>query len=69
MLVLVVLLLAPLITFEAWRFRRWEPGVAALLILLACVAALAGLRLADVDTCRHLRSQARAASSRSPAGA
>ena len=39
-LVLVVLLLAPLITFEAWRFRRWEPGVAALLILLACVAAL-----------------------------
>ena len=39
-LVLIVLLLAPLITFEAWRFRRWEPGVAALLILLACVAAL-----------------------------
>ena len=39
-LVLVVLLFAPLITFEAWRFRRWEPGVAALVVLLGGVAAL-----------------------------
>ena len=39
-LVLAALLLAPLLTFEAWRFRRWEPGVAALLVLLGSVAAL-----------------------------
>ena len=37
---LIVLLLAPLVTFEAWRFRRWEPAVLALLVLLGGVAAL-----------------------------
>ena len=39
-LVLVVLLLAPLITFEAWRFRRWEPMVAVLAVVFGCAAAL-----------------------------
>ena len=39
-LVLIVLLLAPLISFEAWRFRRWEPMVAVLAVVFGCVAAL-----------------------------
>ncbi len=39
-LVLVVLAFAPMIAFEAWRLRRWEPGVVALAILLGGVAAL-----------------------------
>ncbi|MCY4616773.1 MAG: hypothetical protein OXC71_10345, partial [Chloroflexi bacterium] len=39
-LVLVVLSMAPLVAIEAWRTRRWEPGVVALLILLGAVAAL-----------------------------
>ena len=39
-LVLVVLLVAPLIAFEAWRMRRWEPGVAALAVLLGGIGAL-----------------------------
>ena len=39
-LVLIVLLLAPLISFEAWRFRRWEPMVAVLAVVFGCAAAL-----------------------------
>ncbi len=39
-LVLVVLLLAPLIAVEAWRLRKWEPGVAAMAVALGVVAAL-----------------------------
>ena len=38
-LVLVVLSLAPLIALEAWRLRRWEPGVAAAAVLAAAMAA------------------------------
>ncbi|MYB41725.1 MAG: hypothetical protein F4X76_05930 [Chloroflexi bacterium] len=38
--VLVALLFAPLISYEAWRFRRAEPTVLALVVLLGCVAAL-----------------------------
>ena len=39
-LVLAVLLLAPLLSFEAWRLRRWEPAVAALAVVFGCAAAL-----------------------------
>ena len=39
-LVLVTLLLAPLLAFEAWRLRRWEPAVAALAVVFGCAAAL-----------------------------
>ncbi len=39
-LVLVVLLLAPLLSYEAWRLRRWEPAVAALAVVFGSAAAL-----------------------------
>ena len=39
-LVLIVLPLAPLIAFEARRYRRWEPAVAGLFVLLGSTAAL-----------------------------
>ncbi len=38
-LVLIVLLLAPMFVFESWRFRRWEPTLLALVVIVGCTAA------------------------------
>jgi len=38
-LVLIVLLLVPMFGFEGWRFRRWEPILLALVVIVGCAAA------------------------------
>jgi hypothetical protein len=38
-LVLIVLLLAPMFVFEGWRFRRWEPILLALIVIVGYAAA------------------------------
>jgi hypothetical protein len=39
-LVLIVLQLVPMFVFECWRFRRWEPSLIALAVIVACLAAV-----------------------------